>query len=71
MPEPSAVTANDVYRALPPELARDLHSFCKIAKENPADVIADALALHLDELSGACHDPTLVELSAAAAGGVS
>lgn len=67
MPPQKAIRANDVYRALPQNLAIDLHLFCKASKEDPAAVIADAIALHLDELAGACHDPTIVEPAAAEA----
>lgn len=54
-----AITANDVYRALSPAMAKQLHDFCKIGKENPAAVIADALAMHFDEFDGATFDPAL------------
>lgn len=64
----ASIKPNDVYRALPLALAIDLQRFCKAGKENPAAVIADAIALHLDELGGAIHDPAMIE--PAAAGGV-
>lgn len=64
MPEDTAhVTPNDVYRALSPTLGQKLHDYCKVAKEHPASVLADALALHFDELDGAVHDPTIVALA--------
>ena len=56
------ITPQDVYRALSPALAQALHHHCKATKESPADALADALALHLDELAGAIHDPTLIDL---------
>lgn len=62
-----AIRPNDVYRALPLSVAIDLQRFCEASKENPAAVIADAIALHLDELGGACHDPTIIEAEAAGA----
>jgi len=37
---------------LPRALREDLLLHCRICRENPLDVVADALALHLDELAG-------------------
>lgn len=67
----AAVTPQDVYRALSPTMAQALHQHCKLCKETPAAVLADALALHLDELAGAIHDPTIIELVAVAQGAAS
>lgn len=37
---------------LPPALARELELLCQMAKDDASAVIADALALHFDELHG-------------------
>ena len=36
---------------LPPDTLAKLYAFCQATKENPADVVADAVTLHLDELA--------------------
>lgn len=53
------ITPHDVYRALSPTLAQRLHDHCKVAKEHPAAVLADALLLFFDELDGEA--PDLIE----------
>lgn len=37
---------------LPPDLQRTLTAYCAANGEDPASVVADAVALHLDELNG-------------------
>lgn len=52
MAHDTIITANDVYRALRPSLAKKLHDYCKEHDEDPVAVLDDALALHLDEAAG-------------------
>lgn len=40
-------------RALPPELLVKLHAFCTEGDEMLCDLVADAVALHLDACGGA------------------
>ena len=36
---------------LPPDTLARLYAFCRATRENPADIVADAVLLHLDELA--------------------
>lgn len=42
--------------SLPPHIEARLRSYCAERGEHPADVIADAVVLHLDEVEGSAFD---------------